>query len=70
MSFSVLIASLVPNIDISNFLLINKKKEIGSTDVDIDAYAELQFDNQISSCRCLLLMNLNQKNKNYWIYFL
>jgi predicted dehydrogenase len=48
-SISQLIASLIPNIDISNFLLINKKKEIGSTDVDIDAYAELQFDNKFTS---------------------
>ena len=47
-SISQLIASLIPNIDISNFLLINKKKEIGSTDVDIDAYAELQFDNKFT----------------------
>jgi predicted dehydrogenase len=48
-SISQLIASLIPDIDCNNIKVLNKKKEIGSTGVDIDSYAELQFDNKFKS---------------------
>ena len=44
-SFSVLIASLISNINYEKVEIINKKKEIGSTGVDLDSYAELKFEN-------------------------
>ena len=44
-SFSTLIASLISKIDYSKVRVLNKKKEIGSTGVDIDSYAELNFEN-------------------------
>ena len=48
-SISQLIASLIPDIDCNNIKVLNKKKEIGSTGVDLDSYAELQFDNKFKS---------------------
>ena len=63
-SISQLVASLIPGIDINNFQLTNKKKEIGSTDVDIDSSAELQFDKKFI---CLIAAsfkkNLGKKTK-------
>ena len=43
-SFSLLIASLVKNINYRNFKLNNVKKKIGSTGVEIDAEGELIFE--------------------------
>ena len=44
-SLSLLIASMIKGIDIKEFKLKNIKKEIGPTGVDIDAYAEIHFQN-------------------------
>ena len=48
-SISQLIASLIPDIDCNSIKILNKKKEIGSTGVDLDSYVELQFDNKFKS---------------------
>ena len=48
-SISQFIASLIPDINCNNIKVLNKKKEIGSTGVDLDSYAELQFDNKFKS---------------------
>ena len=42
---SLLIASMTKGIDIRDFRLKNIRKEIGPTNVDIDAYAEIHFKN-------------------------
>ena len=44
-SFSILIASLVSRDSFKDFQILNKKKEISITDVDIDSYAEIKFEN-------------------------
>ena len=48
-SFSQFIASLIPGIKLNNIDLLNVKKEIGSTGVDIDSYVELEFDKKFRS---------------------
>ena len=48
-SLSTLIASLKSEIDYKNIKLLNKKIEIGTTDVDIDSYVELEFNNDFKS---------------------
>ena len=48
-SFSLLVASLIKNIDYKNFKIFDIKKEIGHTGVDIDASAVIQFDDSFSS---------------------
>ena len=48
-SISQLIASLIPDIDCNSIKVLNKKKEIGFTGVDLDSYVELQFDNKFKS---------------------
>ena len=48
-SFSTLIASLKSKIDYDKVQLLNKKKLIGSTDVDLDSYVELKFENDFKS---------------------
>ena len=48
-SFSVLIASLISNINYEKVEVVNKKKEIGPTGVDLDSYAELKFENGFTS---------------------
>jgi len=48
-SFSTLIASLASKIDYDKVQLINKKKELGVTGVDIDACADLIFENGFKS---------------------
>ena len=48
-SFSTLIASLKSKINYNNVKLFNKKKKIGSTDVDLDSYTELNFENNFTS---------------------
>ena len=44
-SFSTLIASQIAKIDHDKVEVLNIKKEIGSTDVDLDSYMELHFEN-------------------------
>ena len=48
-SFSLLIASLIKNIDYKNFKIMDIKKEIGQTGVDIDASAVIQFEGGFTS---------------------
>ncbi|MBD1139174.1 Gfo/Idh/MocA family oxidoreductase [Pelagibacterales bacterium SAG-MED46] len=48
-SLSLLISSLIKNIDYQDFKMKNLKKEIGQTDVSIDAEMEIIFDNLFSS---------------------
>ena len=48
-SFSQFIASLIPGINLNNVDLLNVKKEIGATGVDIDSYVELEFDKKFRS---------------------
>jgi len=63
-SVSQLIASLVPEIDLNNIKVLNKEKKIGSTGVDLDSYAELQFDNKfISKIGASFTKNLGQGTK-------
>ena len=44
-SFSILIASLISKDGFKDFQILNKKKETSITDVDIDSYAEIKFEN-------------------------
>ena len=48
-SFSLLIASLIKNIDYKNFKILDIKKDIGETGVDIDSSALIQFEGGFSS---------------------
>lgn len=48
-SFSLLIASLKKDIDYKNFKIMNIKKEIGQTGVDIDSSAVIQFEGGFTS---------------------
>ena len=48
-SISILVASLTSSLDISKTKVLNKKVEIGSTGVDINAFAELHFENGFKS---------------------
>jgi len=48
-SFSLLIASLIKNIDYKNFKMLDIKKDIGETGVDIDASAVIQFEGGFTS---------------------
>ena len=63
-SFSQLIASLIPGINLSNIDLLNVKKEIGPTGVDIDSYVELEFDKKFKSkIRASFKQNLGKETK-------
>ncbi len=48
-SFSLLISSLIKNIDYKNFKILNIKKEMGETGVDIDSSAVIQFEGGFTS---------------------
>lgn len=48
-SFSTLIASLISNIDYDKAQILDKKKEVGVTGVDVDASAEIIFENGFKS---------------------
>ncbi len=48
-SFSLLIASLIKNINFKNFKILDIKKDIGETGVDIDASAVLKFEGGFTS---------------------
>jgi predicted dehydrogenase len=61
-SFSTLIASLISKFE--NVEVVNKKKEICVTGVDINSYAELKFDNGFSSkIGASFTKNLGRKTK-------
>ena len=47
-SFSLLVASLIPNINLENIKLVSKKIITGPSGVDIEGNMELEFDNQFS----------------------
>jgi len=48
-SFSVLIASLISQVKLNDFQILDKKKELGVTGVDIDSYAKIVFKNNFVS---------------------
>lgn len=48
-SFSLLVASLLKEVDVNNFKLVNIKNEIGETGVEIDSEAEILFNRNFSS---------------------
>lgn len=48
-SLSIIIAKLKSKTDLDKLEITNVKKDFGSSDVDIDAYAELKFDNNFTS---------------------
>ena len=48
-SFSILIASTIEKINLTNFTLKNINLDYGNMDVDIDAQADLVFDNRFAS---------------------
>ena len=63
-SFSTLIASLISPINYKNIEVLNIKKEIGSTGVDLDSYAELKFQNNFTSkIAASFTRNLGTKTK-------
>ena len=63
-SFSQLIGSLIPGINLNNVDLLNVKKEIGLTGVDLDSYVELEFDKKFKSkIGASFTKNLGKKTK-------
>ena len=63
-SFSILIASLISKFDFSKIKVLNKKKEIGPTGVDMTSFAELNFENNFkSTVGASLTQNLGKKTK-------
>ena len=65
-SFSLLIASLIPGINLNNMKLVNKKNDIGPTEVDIEGNIELNFDNQFKcKLRSSFKKNLGKKTIIY-----
>lgn len=48
-SMSILIASLIPKFDFNKIKVLNKKKDIGLTGVDMNSFAELNFENNFRS---------------------
>ena len=63
-SFSILIASLISKFDFIKTKVLNKKKEIGSTGVDMNSFAELYFENNFkSTIGASLKQNLGKKTK-------
>ena len=63
-SFSILIASLISKFDFIKTKVLNKKKEIGSTGVDMNSFAELNFENNFrSTVGASLTQNLGKKTK-------
>jgi len=44
-SFSTTIASLISKVNYDNVQLLNKKKDIGATNVDLNSYVQLKFEN-------------------------
>jgi len=63
-SFSTLIASKKSAINYDRIKVLNKKKEIGTTGVDLDSYMELQFENNFTSkVSASFTKNLGKKTK-------
>ena len=63
-SFSILIASLISKFDFIKTKVLNKKKEIGPTGVDMNSFAELYFENNFkSTVGASLTQNLGKKTK-------
>ena len=63
-SFSTLIASKISTINYDKIKVLNKRKEIGSTDVDLDSYMELHFENNFTSkVSASFTKNLGRKTK-------
>ena len=63
-SFSILIASLISKFDFIKTKVLNKKKEIGPTGVDMNSFAELNFGNNFKSKIVVsLTKNLGKKTK-------
>ena len=63
-SFSIFVASLISKIDFNRIEVLNKKKEIGPTGVDMDSFAELYFGNNFKSkVFASLIKNLGKKTK-------
>jgi len=48
-SMSTLIASIIPGFDFNKIKVVNKKKDIGLTGVDMNSFAELDFGNNFKS---------------------
>ncbi len=63
-SFSILVASLISKIDFNRIEVLNKKKEIGPTGVDMNSFAELNFGNNFKSkVFASFTKNLGKKTK-------
>ncbi len=63
-SFSIFIASLISKFDFIKTKVLNKKKEIGPTGVDMNSFAELYFENNFkSTVGTSLIKNLGKKTK-------
>ena len=63
-SFSILIASLISKFDFIKTKVLNKKKEIGPTGVDMNSFVELYFENNFkSTVGASLKQNLGKKTK-------
>tara|TARA_B100001123_G_scaffold442571_1_gene586517 strand:+ start:2443 stop:3471 length:1029 start_codon:yes stop_codon:yes gene_type:complete len=63
-SFSVFVASLISKVDFSKIEVLNIKKEIGPTGVDMNSFAELYFENNFKSkIVASLTKNLGKKTK-------
>ena len=63
-SFSTLIASQISKINYDEVEVFNIKKEIGPTDVDLDSYMELHFENNFNSkISASFAKNIGKKSK-------
>ncbi len=63
-SFSILIASLISKFDFTKIKVLNKKKDIGPTGVDMNSFAELYFENNFkSTVGVSLTQNLGKKTR-------
>ena len=63
-SFSTLIGSQISKIDYDKVQVLNIKKEIGSTNVDLDSYMDLHFENNfISKISASFTKNLGKESK-------
>ena len=63
-SFSILVASLISKFDFNKTKILNKKKEIGTTGVDMNSFAELDFENNFrATVGASLTQNLGNKTK-------
>ncbi len=63
-SFSILMAKLKSETDLDKLKIKNVKKDFGSIDVDLEAYAELHFNNDFTSkINCSFKKNLGQSTK-------